>query len=125
MEAMKFDERELVCISCPIGCRLTAYLDEDGKVIEVKDNMCKRGKTYAEKELTNPTRIVVSTVKVEGGRVPLVSVKTETDIPKGKIFDIMNEINNTKVKAPVKLGDIIIENVSNTGVNVIVTKSIF
>ena len=124
MEAIKFKQRELACISCPIGCRLNAYLDSDGKVLEVTDNMCKRGEVYAEKELTNPTRIVVSTVRVEGGKVPLVSVKTETDIPKGKIFDIMKEINKAKVKAPVKLGDIIIENVSGTGVNIVATRSI-
>jgi len=113
---------ELICIGCPMGCPLTVTIDESG--IDVKGNTCKIGDRYARKEVTSPTRVVTSSVAVEGGEIARVSVKTESDIPKGKIFDCMKEISATKVTAPVKLGDIIIENCANTGVKVIATKSV-
>lgn len=113
--------RELTCIGCPMGCPLTVTIGEE---ITVKGNTCPRGEVYAKKEVTNPTRIVTSTVHVVGGEIEMVSVKTANDIPKGKIFDIMAEINNTTMKAPVAIGDVVIENVAGTGVNVIATKNV-
>lgn len=83
--------RELTCIGCPMGCLLEVTI-EDGKVVDVKGNSCLRGKTYAEKECTNPTRIVTSSVKVQGGEIAAVSVKTECDIPKDKIFKCVEEL---------------------------------
>lgn len=115
--------RELVCIGCPIGCQLEVKIDED-KVVEVKGNMCLRGKTYAEKECTNPTRIVTSSVKVEGGEISAVSVKTKSDIPKDRIIQCIEELKGLVVTAPIKAGDIVLENVANTGVHIIATKSI-
>lgn len=115
--------RELVCIGCPIGCQLEVKIDED-KVVEVKGNMCLRGKTYAEKECTNPTRIVTSSVKVEGGEISAVSVKTKSDIPKDRIIQCIEELKGLVVTAPIKAGDIVLENVANTGVDIIATKSI-
>ena len=87
-------------------------------------NTCPRGDAYAKKELTNPTRIVTSTVRVAGGRLAMVSVKTESDIPKGKIFDCVKALKDVEVTAPVKIGDVIVENVAGTGVNVIATKNV-
>lgn len=117
------EEKNLICISCPIGCHLTVQL-EDGKVMNIEGHTCKRGPAYAEKELTNPTRFVTSTVKVIDGSEERVSVKTEFDIPKAKIFDIMKEINKVTVNAPIKMDDIIIENVADTGVNIVATRSV-
>ena len=74
--------RELTCIGCPMGCPLTVTM-EAGEVISVTGNTCKRGDIYARKEVTNPTRIVTSTVRVTGGDADMVSVKTKEDIPKG------------------------------------------
>lgn len=113
--------RELTCIGCPMGCPLTVTIADE---ITVKGNTCPRGEIYAKKEVTNPTRIVTSTVHVVGGEIEMVSVKTANDIPKGKIFDIMTEINSTTMKAPVAIGDVVIENVAGTGVNVIATKNV-
>lgn len=118
------EEKNLICISCPIGCHLTVTLKEDNSIEKVEGNTCKRGIVYAEKEITNPTRFVTSTVKVRDGGVERVSVKTEYDIPKLKIFEVMKEINKAEVKAPVKMGDIIIENVADTGINIIATRSV-
>ncbi|MFD3155518.1 DUF1667 domain-containing protein [Haloimpatiens sp. FM7330] len=115
--------RELTCIGCPMGCALEVTI-ENGKVLGVKGNTCPRGKTYAEKECTNPTRIVTSSVKIQGGQIDAVCVKTENDIPKDKIFECVNELKNIIVKAPVKIGDIILENAAGTGVNVIATKCV-
>ena len=113
----------LICIGCPLGCPLTVEM-EGNEVKSVSGNTCPRGDAYARKELTNPTRIVTSTVRVAGGRLAMVSVKTESDIPKGKIFDCVKALKDVEVQAPVKIGDVIVENVAGTGVNVIATKNV-
>lgn len=117
------DSRDLICIGCPMGCNLQVEL-EHKKVTKVTGNICPRGKAYAEKECTNPTRIVTSSVKVENGQVDMASVKTESDIPKDKIFQCMECIRKVKIKAPVEIGQVVIENVAGTNVNVIATKKV-
>lgn len=117
--------KELTCIGCPMGCQLSVDLDDkNNTVLSVTGNNCKIGENYAKKELTNPTRIVTSSIQVDGGDLPMVSVKTEEDIPKGEIFNIMKEIHETNVQAPVKIGDILIKNVAGTNVNIIATRDI-
>ena len=113
----------LICIGCPLGCPLTVEM-EGNEVKSVAGNTCPRGDAYAKKELTNPTRIVTSTVRVLGGKLPMESVKTESDIPMGKIFDCVKALKDIEVKAPVKSGDVIVENVAGTGVNIIATKNV-
>ena len=105
-----------------MGCPMTVTMN--GEEITVTGNTCPRGEAYAKKEVTNPTRIVTSSVVVEGGAIARASVKTESDIPKGKIFDCMAEIRQCKVSAPVHIGDVVIENCAGTGVNIIVTKNV-
>ena len=117
------EKRELICIGCPMGCPLKVEM-ENGEVVRVSGNTCKRGDVYARKEVTNPTRIVTSSVIVEGGSLAAVSVKTKEDIPKGKIFDIMKELKGVKVNAPVHIGDVILSNVAGTGVDIIATKNV-
>ncbi len=112
--------RELTCINCPLGCQLRVEMNE-GEVVSVSGNTCKRGDIYARKEVVSPTRTVTSTVAVVGGVHPVVPVKTKSDIPKSKIFDCMKEINAAAVKAPVHIGDVIIENVCSSGVDVVAT----
>ncbi|MBK5202011.1 MAG: DUF1667 domain-containing protein [Spirochaetaceae bacterium] len=117
--------KELTCIGCPIGCALTVDFDDNKKVVlSVSGNNCKIGERYAHKELTNPTRIVTSSIKVIDGELAMVSVKTKEDIPKDKIFDIMKEIHETKVKAPISIGDVLIHNVAGTNVDIVATKNI-
>ena len=115
---------EFPCISCPLGCPLKVETDQAGNVIQVTGNTCKRGEIYGKKEVTAPERMVASTVKVVGGSAPLVSVRTRTDIPKGKIFDCMEAIRAAKVQAPVHIGDVVVENVCGTGVDVVATKAV-
>lgn len=115
--------RELVCIGCPMGCNLKVTIEEDGTV-GVTGNTCPRGADYARKEVTDPRRIVTSSVRVKGGHLPCVSVKTETDIPKGKIFDCIHALTDVELTAPVAMGQTVLEDVAGTGVRVIATKNI-
>ena len=111
--------KELTCIVCPRGCRLT--IDDE---LNVTGNTCPRGAQYAKDELTNPKRMITSFVRVKNRENCVVSVKTSTSIPKGMIFDVMNEIEKVRVTAPVKIGDVAIKNVLNTGADIIITKNI-
>ncbi len=111
--------KELTCIVCPRGCRLT--IDDE---LNVTGNSCPRGAQYAKDELTNPKRMITSFVRVKNRENCVVSVKTSTSIPKGMIFDVMNEIEKVRVIAPVKIGDVAIKNVLNTGADIIITKNI-
>ena len=115
------EKRELICIGCPMGCLLTVTLNQ-GKVEKVAGNTCPKGEAYAKKEVTNPTRIVTSTVRVEGGDRQFVSVKTKEDIPKDKIYACMKAINGIRSKAPIKIGDVLLENAAGTGVSIVATK---
>lgn len=117
------EKRELTCIGCPLGCQVTVTM-KNGEIKDVQGNTCPRGDKYAREEVTNPTRIVTSIVRVKGGNLPAVSVKTKDVIPKGKIFEILDEIKPVVVNAPVKIGDVIIPNVAGTGVDVVATKNI-
>ena len=117
------ETRELTCIGCPMGCQLKVQIDQ-GQATEIAGNTCKRGEVYAKKEVTNPTRIVTSTVAVEGGSSAVVSVKTNRDIPKDKIFEIIQEIKEIKVQAPVHIGDTIVSNVAGTGADIVATMEV-
>ncbi|MBQ6152490.1 MAG: DUF1667 domain-containing protein [Ruminococcus sp.] len=117
------EKRELTCIGCPMGCLVTVTLD-GGEILSVTGHTCKRGEIYAKKEVTDPTRIVTSTVRVSGGVKERVSCKTREDIPKDKIFAVMEEINRVTVPAPIGIGDILIENAASTGVAIIATANV-
>ncbi len=115
---------DLVCIVCPMGCRLTLTKDEtvpNGYIVD--GNICKRGEDYAIKEMTNPTRMLPTTVKIKDGFIGRLPVRTTDAIPKELIFKAMEEINSVEVEAPVKCGDIIIENILETGADIIATRS--
>ena len=115
------EKRELICIGCPMGCPLTVEL-EGGEILSITGHTCRRGEVYARKEVTNPTRIVTSTVDVEGGKVARVSVKTKEDVPKEKIFQCVKALKGVTVKAPVHIGDVIVANVADTGVDIVATR---
>jgi len=117
------NRKELVCIRCPLGCIIEIVID-NGSIQKIKGNTCKRGEDYARKEITNPVRTVTSTVGVTGIEDVMVSVKTEKDIPKGKIMDCVKALKDVKVTLPVHIGDVIIEDVAGTGVSIIATKTI-
>lgn len=117
------ENKELICIGCPMGCAMTACMD-GGEVVSVSGNTCIRGERYARKELTDPTRIVTSSVRVRGGKIPMVSVKTGEDIPKNKIFDCMEMIKTVIVDAPIYEGTVLVHDIAGTGADLIATKSV-
>ncbi len=110
---------EMVCIVCPNGCRLQVS-DDNGK-ITVDGAKCKRGVAFAETELTCPMRSVTSSVKTTVAGYPVVSVRTDGEIPKQKIFDFISVLSKFTLDKKVPIGTILISNVLNTGVNVITT----
>ena len=110
---------ELICIVCPKGCHLT--VDENQ---HVTGNTCKRGEIYAIHEVTNPTRVITSTVRLEGGRIPRLPVKTSEPIPKNRIFDVMQEINHIMVRPPVQIGEVLIPRVLGLDSDIIATRNV-
>ena len=115
--------RELTCIGCPMGCQLRATL-EDGVVTAVTGNTCKRGDSYARKECVAPARTVTGTVRVTGGLLPVVSVRTRGDVPKERVLDVARALCRVQLTAPVQAGDVVIPNVLGTGVDVVATRSV-
>ena len=117
------DKKEFVCIGCPLGCNIT--VETDGTEIKsITGNTCPRGADYVTKELTDPRRIVTSLVRVAGGGLPVVSVKTASDIPKDKIGECIRALKNIELQAPVRMGDVVAKNVCGTGIDVVATRTV-
>ena len=116
------EKRELTCIGCPLGCSITVTM-ENAEILDVTGNTCKRGENYAHQECTQPLRMITAVAPVINRTIP-VSLKTRTPIPKARIEDCMRAIDALQLKAPIQAGDVLIENVVDTGVDVIATKSV-
>ncbi len=115
--------REMICICCPMGCRLTVD-DSDVNNVKVSGNTCPRGEKYGKEEVVCPKRMVTSVVRVKGGDVAMVSVKTKEAIEKSRIFNALDALKGVEVKAPVKIGDVIVKDVLGSGVDFIATKNV-
>lgn len=122
-KVIRMEKKEMVCICCPLGCMLNVTI-EAKENISVTGNSCPRGKTYAIAEVTDPRRIVTSTVRVRGCNTPLVSVKTKAGIPKYKMMQCIEELASIELQAPVKTGDVVKTDIAGTGIDVIATKNI-
>lgn len=117
------ENRKMTCIVCPIGCQIDVQL-ENGDIISLEGYTCPRGREYAGNEIRNPLRMVTSTVRVMGGELPMLPVKTSKPIPKNLIMECMNQINRVAVTAPVASGDAIIKDVLGTGADIVATRHI-
>ena len=115
--------KEFTCIVCPNGCNIIAEI-EDGKILSLEDATCKRGNEYVNQELTNPCRTIASSILLEDGALPLVSVRLTKPVPKDTIFEVMEVIKKARLKAPVHVGQVAIENVLGLESDVIVTKNV-
>ncbi len=113
--------KNITCVTCPMGCSITVELNDGGEITSITGNTCKRGEAYAKNEITHPQRSLATTVRVEGGEHAVVPCKSSSPLPKEKIFDCMKEINAARVNAPVELGDVLIKNVCETGVDIVAT----
>ena len=113
-------KKELICISCPMGCHLKVNTETK----EVTGNTCKRGKAYGINEVTNPVRVVTTTVKVKDGELPVIPVKTKEPISKELNFKAMEILNSIEVEAPISMGDIIVKDILGTGVDVVAARNL-
>ena len=116
-------KKEMTCIICPMGCYLEIETDGSSSY-KISGNRCKRGEEYAVRELLSPMRVLTSTVKLKNSYLKKLPVKTDGPIPKNLMFECINILKSIEVEAPVKIGDIIVENILNTGVNVRSTRSV-
>ncbi|MCR4760695.1 MAG: DUF1667 domain-containing protein [Oscillospiraceae bacterium] len=115
-------EKELICVNCPVGCRLSVTVEEN-RVTNVSGNRCPRGKAYAETECIRPERILTTTVRISGAIHRVLPVITEQAIPLDLIADAMKEIGQIRVDAPVSSGDVIVKDLLGTGVNLVASRS--
>ncbi len=115
-------ERELVCINCPMGCRLNVTLDGD-KITAVTGNSCPRGDAYARSEVSAPTRTVTTLVRVAGRSEPL-SVKTSAPVAKALVFDCVAAAQSVVVSAPVHIGDVVVADVCGSGADLVATAAV-
>ena len=111
---------ELICIVCPKGC----HLKVDEETFAVSGNSCEKGAEYGKTELKNPTRTLTSTVRLQNGALPRCPVRTSAPIPKGMMFDAMAVLEGITLTAPVKVGQVAVENILGTGADLIVTRNI-
>lgn len=112
-------EKDMICIMCPKGCHL--HIDNHK---QVSGNFCPRGKKYALEEITNPKRVLTSTVKTIFKDQPRLSVKSKEAIPKALIFEAMHALNHVTVSKHVHIGDVVVHDLCHTGVDLIATKNI-
>jgi CxxC motif-containing protein len=120
-EKTKMETKVMNCIMCPMGCEMTVTL-ENGKFVSVTGNTCPRGAKYAETEVTDPRRMLTTTVRIQGGLLPLLPVVSADVLPKGKIADCVAYLRNVTVQAPVKAGDVIVPDILGLGVNIVASR---
>ena len=116
-------EQTITCIYCPVGCRMTVSLSDTGKFLSVTGNTCPRGAKYAQQECTLPERMITAVIPVAGSETPL-SVKTASPVPKKLISSVIDELARVQVSLPVTIGQIVLPDVLNTGVDIIATRSL-
>lgn len=111
-----------LCIGCPLGCRLEVDEDAAGDIVEIRGFACRKGKIFAENEHTDPRRMITTTVTINGGLWARLPVHATEDLPKDQMWDVINELRNVEVHAPVKLGDVIIEGILDTDVDIVASR---
>ncbi len=115
--------KEYTCIMCPRGCDICAQLENE-EILFIEGASCQKGTDYVKQELTDPRRNIATSVLVENGTLPIVSVKLDSQIPKNKIFETMEVIKRFKVQAPVMIGQVLIENILDLNCNVVATNKV-
>ena len=122
-DAQTAEHSKLICITCPMGCRLD--VTHDGQtVLEVTGSTCKRGAAYAQSELTDPRRMVATTVRVRGGVHPLAPVYTAAPFPKPLVRALVAALRSIELQAPVSAGQVVLANALGTGVDVLASRDL-
>jgi CxxC motif-containing protein len=112
--------KQIICVACPKGCRLS--IQQDGERVLVTNEGCKRGVEYAIGEMKDPRRMVATTVRIQGGRHPLLPVYTASPFPKAHIMELLALLRQTEIKAPVKEGQIILDDALGTGIPILASR---
>lgn len=118
------DRKNMICIVCPLGCQLEIIQDEAEGSYIVKGNKCKRGESYGIKEMTNPTRVLTATVKLRNHPLKRLPVRTDGTVPKDMLKACMQVLRTVEAEPPIKMGEVIVENILGTGINIISSRSV-
>ena len=113
---------EIICVACPKGCRLEAR-HENGEILITHEG-CKRGREYAVSEITDPRRMVATTVRVEKGSHPLLPVYTASPFPKGRITELLTALRSVKVPTPVRVNQVVLADALGTGIDMIASRDV-
>lgn len=117
-------QQDMTCIGCPVGCTITVSLNEETGAMDVTGNLCAIGDRYGKQEMIDPKRMATSTVLVKGGKQAVVSVKTQDSIPKELVKDSVRLLAEIEVSAPVRIGDVIVKNILDTGIDIVATDNV-
>lgn len=115
------ENREFICITCPVGCTINAQV-EGQELVGLHGHACARGEAFVREELTNPRRMLTTTVRVRGGKLPLVPVRSSAPLPQHMLFDVARALRKVELEAPVKEHQVVLENVLDTGVDIITSR---
>ncbi|MBT3275860.1 MAG: DUF1667 domain-containing protein [Spirochaetales bacterium] len=118
-------KKKLICIVCPIGCRIEAAVTTGSDEIEVTGNKCSRGEVYAREEALSPKRVVTATVAMAHGSLPRLPVKTDAPLNKEFIPHLLTELYALELEAPVRIGDTVLGDIFKTGVQVVATRNCY
>jgi CxxC motif-containing protein len=117
------EQRHFICITCPVGCNLEATV-EGNDIVALQGQACKRGAAFVREELRAPKRMLTTTVRIEGGTLPLLPVRSAAPLPKGMILQVAQLLRQVRLKAPVAEGQVILANVLDTGVDIIASRDL-
>ena len=123
-ENKEVNEKEIICVICPNSCRLKVTQNPNTKEITVEGHLCPRGKKYGISEFSNPVRMLITTMRVENGKLPIIPIRSTEAIPKSLLLEAVKIVNDTHCIAPIKMGDILIDNILNTKISVIASRDI-
>lgn len=119
----KTETKAVICVACPLGCHVQVTM-EGGRPVKALGAQCRKGLEYAAQEIQDPVRVLATTVPVTGGILPLLPVRTEGPVPRRMLRACMLALAQCRVQAPVRAGQIILENIAGTGVRVIASRDL-
>ncbi len=119
---MATEKRHFTCVTCPIGCEIDVEV-VDGEVVSMEGNKCEKSEEFVRQELEEPMRTLTTTVRIKGARWAMLPVRTDRPIPKRLFFDVMEEMSQVEVRAPVNVTDVIVKDVAGTGAGIMASRS--
>jgi len=119
---MGVDKKHFTCVICPIGCEIDVEL-QGSDVVSMMGNKCNKGTEFVLEELEEPMRILTTTIRINGAKWAMLPVRTDKPIPKRLLFNVIKELANIELQAPVKMSDTIVRDIAGTGANIVATRN--